>query len=196
MDYPEEQTVVDTEPAGETTAVKPGLRSMVYDTLQCVVSSLLLCILVFVFIARGIGVEKTSMLPTLEDGDRIFVSNLFYTPTNGDIIVFRKDSYRREPLVKRIIATGGQVVDIDFESGIVTVDGEALVEDYIAELTHERSNFMGPVTVPEGQLFVMGDNRNRSLDSRSTDIGFVDKRNIIGKVYFIVMPFSNMKKVG
>jgi len=196
MDRPEEQTVVDLEPAGEAALIKYGRRSAVYDMLQCIVSSLLLCVLAFVFIARGIGVEKTSMLPTLEDGDRIFVSNLFYTPSNGDIIVFRKDSYRREPLVKRIIATEGQVVDIDFENGIVTVDGEALAEDYIAELTHERFNFTGPLTVPEGQLFVMGDNRNRSLDSRDADIGFVDERYIIGKVYFIVMPFSNMKKVG
>ena len=126
-------------------------------------------------------VVGSSMYPTLEDGDKIIVSNLFYTPKQGDIVVFRKDEYREEPLVKRIIAVEGQTVDIDFERGIVYVDGEPL----------DPENFIGPVEVPEGCIFVMGDNRNASTDSRTTEIGMVDERCIMGKVYFTVFPLKN-----
>jgi len=197
MDNHENQIGLDNV-SGEAAAMaaKPGYKSEIYDWLQCVVSALLFCILFFVFVARIIGVVGTSMMPTLENGDRVFISNAFYEPRNGDIVVFRKEAFRREPLVKRVIAVGGQEVDIDFENGIVTVDGKILQEDYIADLTRTRLNFAGPLTVPEGQLFVMGDNRNDSLDSRYTSIGLVDERYIMGKVYFVVMPFSNMKKVG
>ena len=197
MDNHEKQIEFDNVPdSGPTAAARSGYKSEIYDWLQCVVSALLFCILFFVFVARIIGVVGTSMFPTLENGDRVFISNAFYEPGNGDIVVFRKEAFRREPLVKRVIAVGGQEVDIDFENGVVTVDGKILQEDYIADLTRTRLNFTGPLTVPEGQLFVMGDNRNDSLDSRYTSIGLVDERYIMGKVYFVVMPFSNIKKVG
>ena len=88
-------------------------------------------------------------VPTLENGDKILVSNLFYKPKQGDIVVFRKDEYREEPLVKRIIAVEGQTVDIDFNLGIVYVDGEALDEPYIAEATANPEDFIGPVKVDE-----------------------------------------------
>ena len=180
----------------ESMPAKPSYRSEIYDWLQCVVTALLFCVLVFVFIARVIGVVGTSMQPTLENGDKVFISNLFYEPKNGDIIVFRKESFRKEPLVKRVIATEGQTIDIDFERGVVTVDGVELQEDYIAALTQTKLDFQGPITIPEGQLFVMGDNRNGSRDSRDSNIGLVDERYVMGKVYFVVMPFSNIKSVG
>ncbi|MGI5935228.1 MAG: signal peptidase I [Oscillospiraceae bacterium] len=169
------------------------LLSEIYDWIQCLVSALLICVLVFVFFVRMIDVVGHSMEPTLNDSDKVIISDLFYTPKSGDIVVLRLESFRKEPIVKRIIATEGQTVDIDFENGIVYVDGQALEEDYTAEATFTRLDFYGPVTVPEGKVFVMGDNRNNSTDSRDDRIGFIDERYIMGKVYWIVFP---LKKFG
>ncbi len=166
-------------------------RSDIYDWLQCIVMAIVICVLFFSFVVRLVDVDGSSMYPTLEDGDKIIISNLFYTPKQGDIIVFRKDEYREEPLVKRIIAVEGQTVDIDFDLGIVYVDGEALDEPYIAEPTADQEDFVGPVVVKEGCIFVMGDNRNASTDSRTSSIGMVDTRCIMGKVYFTVFPLKN-----
>ncbi len=168
-----------------------SVRSDIYDWLQCIVMAIVICVLFFSFIVRLVDVVGSSMYPTLENGDKILVSNLFYTPKQGDIVVFRKDEYREEPLVKRIIAVGGQTVDIDYETGTVYVDGEPLDEPYIAEPATDPENFIGPVEVPEGCIFVMGDNRNASTDSRTTEIGMVDERCIMGKVYFTVFPLKN-----
>ena len=166
-------------------------RSDIYDWLQCIVMAIVICVLFFSFIVRLVDVVGNSMYPTLENGDKILVSNLFYKPKQGDIVVFRKDEYREEPLVKRIIAVEGQTVDIDFNLGIVYVDGEALDEPYIAEATANPEDFIGPVKVDEGCVFVMGDNLNASTDSRTSDIGMVDERCIMGKVYFTVFPLKN-----
>ena len=185
----------DAVPVGGGESAGPRYRAEIYDWMQSLVFTLLVCVLAFVFLARLTDVDGDSMLPTLHDEDKLFVSNLFYTPQRGDIVIFRKDSYREEPLVKRIIAVGGETVDIDFERGIVTVDGVELREDYIAELTNRPGDFKDPVTVPEGHVFVMGDNRNKSNDSRYDVIGVVDERYILGKVYFVVLPFSSMKRV-
>ena len=127
------------------------------------------------------------MYSTLHDGDKLFTSNLFYTPEQGDIIILRTPSYN-EPLVKRVIAVEGQTVDIDFNTGVVYVDGEALDEPYTYEPTYLSNGFEGPVTVPEGMVFVMGDNRNNSNDSRHPAIGCIDNRAILGKVYMILIP--------
>lgn len=159
-----------------------------YDWVQCIISALLCGILIFMFVGRVIGVYGTSMLPTLMHGDMAIISNLLYTPQNGDIVIIQKDSFDEDPIVKRIIATEGQTVDIDFESGIVYVDGKALEEEYVNSLTFTRLDFTGEVTVPENCVFVLGDNRNASNDSRDQNIGMVDERCIIGKVYLIIFP--------
>ena len=177
--------------AGNGAVEQDSLRGEVYDWIQCVVAALVVCVLLFSFAVRLVDVVGNSMYPTLENGDKVIVSNLFYEPEQGDIIVFRKDEYRPEPLVKRVIAVGGQTVDIDFDLGIVYVDGEALDEPYIAELTTDPIDFAGPVEVPEGSVFVMGDNRNYSTDSRYSQIGCVDVRSIMGKVYYTVFPIKN-----
>jgi signal peptidase I len=153
------------------------------------------CVLLFVFVVRMVDVVGTSMVPTLQDNDKMIVSNILYTPKQGDIIVFKKTEFKDEALVKRVIATAGQTVDIDFNRGIVYVDGTALDEPYIAELTTNQIDFVGPQTVPEGCVFVMGDNRNKSTDSRDSRIGMVDTRLVIGKVYLTVFPFSNFGSV-
>ena len=128
------------------------------------------------------------MFPTLLDGDRVVTSRLFYTPQCGDIVVVQTDTFGPKAIVKRVIATGGQTVDIDFEKGIVYVDGVALNEEYTAELTLTQEDFSGPITVPEGCLFLMGDNRNASTDSRSSRVGMVDERCVLGKVWAIALP--------
>ena len=171
-------------------------RNEIYDWIQCVVVALVICVLLFSFFARLIDVIGPSMYPTLEDGDKVLVSNLFYTAKQGDIVIFRKDAYKDEPLVKRIIAVEGQTVDIDFDMGIVYVDGEAIEETYIAELTTgERYDFDGPVTVPKNCVFVLGDNRRHSTDSRYSVIGMIDERCIMGKVYFSIYPLKNFGSV-
>lgn len=167
-------------------------KKEIYDWVQCAVVALLCCMIAFVFVAQSIGVIGTSMLPTLHDGDKVIASNLFYTPSAGDIIILTKSSFSDEPIVKRVIATEGQTVDIDFDKGEVRVDGVPLEEDYIAELTRRALDFKGPVTVPEGCVFVMGDNRNGSTDSRDSRIGMVDTRCILGKVYAIISPLGRL----
>lgn len=175
-------------------ALPPELRARreAYDWIQCLLTALIICVVLFVFFIRIIDVSGTSMNPTLNNGDKMLVSDLFYTPRAGDIVVFKSDTYDPDKaLVKRIIATEGQQVNIDFENGIVYVDGVALEEDYILEKTTNKLDFIGPQEVPEGCVFVMGDNRNASTDSRKSEIGMVDSRQILGRVYFVLFPLDS-----
>lgn len=147
--------------------------------------------LTFMLLFRIVVVSGSSMYNTLLDGDwLLLVSNVFYNePEYGDIIVARKDSFRDgEPIIKRVIATEGQTVDIDFLNGIVYVDGVALEEDYIFTPTTNEEGMQFPLTVEEGCIFVMGDNRGRSLDSRDPEIGLVDEREILGRALFLLFP--------
>ena len=176
----------------ENKKEKTNGESEALDWLQCIVSALVVCILLFTFVFRVIGVVGSSMVPTLENGDRLIVSKLFLEPKYGDIVVLRKREFKEEPIIKRVIATEGQTVDIDFDEGVVYVDNVALDEPYVNALVHEREDFTEPITVPEGCIFVMGDNRNRSTDSRYASIGCVDERLLIGKAYFRLFPFSKI----
>lgn len=165
-----------------------------YDWVEIFVGTMSIILLVFTFIIRIAYVDGPSMNPTLTDGETLAVSNLFYTPKQGDIVVFQDpDSSVEGGVVKRVIATEGQVVDIDFENWKVSVDGVILDEPYInyVEGYPMRSfEVEFPMTVPEGEIFVLGDNRNQSNDSRSTDIGCVDTRFIFGKVLFRITPLN------
>ena len=166
------------------------LRMEIYDWLQCIVSAIICGIFIFVFIGRTIGVDGNSMMQTLHNNDRVIMSNFFYTPKQGDIIVFQTstDSFGGTPLVKRVIAVAGQTIAIDFQTGDVFVDGKLQDEPYINELTHTRIHFSGEETVPEGCVFVMGDNRNHSSDSRDSRVGMVDTRYILGRVLVVAIP--------
>ena len=172
----------------ETQEVSPEKEEGrdLYEWAQALVCSVLL----FTFVIRLIGVDGHSMVPTLQDGDRLLVLNAMLDNDYeyGDIVVLRKDTFLEEPIVKRVIATEGQTVDIDFVSGAVYVDGELLEEDYINEPTYVEEGTEFPLTVPEGSIFVMGDNRNHSSDSRSSDLGTVDTRYVIGKAVFLLFP--------
>ena len=152
---------------------------------------MLFMIAVFLVAFRIIVVSGPSMYDTLLDGDYILLlSNVFYhDPQYGDIVVASKESFDDgKPIIKRVIATEGQTVDIDFAQGIVYVDGVALQEDYTYTPTNVEEGMQFPLIVEEGCVFLMGDNRNGSLDSRSTQIGMVDKRELLGKALFLMLP--------
>ena len=163
-------------------------RAEVYDWIQCIIFALVFCVLLFVFAVRMVNVVGHSMVPTLEQSDKVVISNLFYHPKQGDVVVLRKQTLMEEPIVQRIIATEGQTVDIDFNLGQVYVDGELLDEDYINDYTYREEGTVFPLTVPEGEVFLMGDNRNHSNDSRDSSLGTVDTRLLIGKAVFLVFP--------
>ena len=149
--------------------------------------------LIFLLLFRMVIVSGSSMYDTLRDGDwLILISNVFYQePEYGDIIVASKDSYNDgEAIVKRVIATEGQIVDIDFNAGIVYVDGVALDEPYTYTPTNIHEGLTFPLLVRENCIFAMGDNRNVSKDSRHPDIGLIDKREILGKAIVLLLPGS------
>ena len=162
-----------------------------YEWVQSLVGSVLVVVAIFAFVIRMMGVDGHSMLNTLQHGDRLLVVNsmLYHDYKYGDIVILRKNGvFDDDPIVKRVIAVEGQTVDIDFAEGIVYVDGEALEEDYIREPTYTAEGTEFPLTVPEGSIFVMGDNRNGSSDSRDYRLGTVDTRYVIGKAAFLIFP--------
>lgn len=179
----------------ENTKKKKVKEVLEYAESLTVVFAVML--LIFTFIARPATVDGESMLPTLRNGERLVISNLFYEPAPGDIVVLCGEADREEGrnLIKRIIAVGGQTIDIDFETGEVTVDGEVLDEPYILERTHLDEGTEFPLTVPEGEVFVMGDNRNASRDSRSLSVGTVKEEYIVGRVLFRFFPFDRFGTV-
>ena len=162
-----------------------------YEWVQSLVGSVLVVVAIFTFVIRMMGVDGHSMLNTLQHGDRLLVVNsmLYHDYKYGDIVILRKNGvFDDDPIVKRVIAVEGQTVDIDFAEGIVYVDGEALDEDYIREPTYTAEGTEFPRTGPEGSIFVMGDNRNGSSDSRDYRLGTVDTRYVIGKAAFLIFP--------
>lgn len=189
-DSEENEETADSDADDEAKSQK--VRLELYDWVQCFVTALICGILIFVFVGRTIGVDGVSMMNTLRHNDRVIMHNVFYTPKRGDVIVFQSKSEERFhhiPLVKRVIATAGDTIDIDFTTGDVYLNGRIIDEDrYIRTVTTNSEGFVGPVTVPDGYVFVMGDNRNSSSDSRDSDVGFVDTRYILGHVVFLLVP--------
>ena len=173
-----------------------------FDWIQTIISSLVLVSLLFSFVARVIGVVGPSMEATLFTGQKVLISNLFYTPEPGDVIVFTKKNIHLdlsigpddEPLVKRVIAVEGQTVDIDMVNGLVSVDGVTLDEPYIKSPTTSAGNLKYPYLVQPGMVFVMGDNRGQSSDSRS--FGPIDTRYILGRVLLRVWPLHDFGPLG
>lgn len=173
---------------------KQGVLSYLHD-LVCLVA---IVVLLFSLCFRVVVVSGPSMNDTLVDGDwLLLVGNVLYRqPQQGDVIVASKESFDDgAPIIKRVIALEGQTVDIDFEKGVVYVDGNALSEPYISTLTTIDEGMPFPLVVSEGCVFVMGDNRENSKDSRSLEIGLVDKREILGKALFLFLPGSNHGRV-
>lgn len=162
----------------------------VYDFADVLVSAVLVIFLLFTFCFRLVGVEGPSMQPTLHNGDKLVVSSIPYNPKNGDVVIITQPNVYNEPIVKRVIATEGQIVNIDFEKGEVMVDGVVLDEPYINMKTTRYYDVAFPVKVPEGCIFVLGDNRSHSTDSRSSSIGFIKKEYVLGKVLGRISPIG------
>jgi len=163
-----------------------------YDALVFALAAL---VLIFAFCVRVVVVDGHSMEPTLHEHDRLLVQSTFYEPQRGDVVVVDGYINYGKPLVKRVIAVGGDTVDIDAEQGIVYVNGEALDEPYTAEPTYTEGNIGFPLTVPEGQLFLMGDNRQHSTDSRFVSVGLIDERDILGKVLWRIFPLNAFGRI-
>lgn len=177
---------------------KRDSASGLYEWVEALLLAVVLVVLIFTFLWRVVTVDGPSMQPTLHNGDKLVLySQAYRNPQQGDIVVITQPNSRNEPLIKRIVAKEGQTVDIDFEQGTVTVDGTVLQEDYIQEPTHNPTSapVSFPLTVPKGCVFVLGDNRNNSTDSRSREIGLIDERYILGKAVFRLFPIDSFGTV-
>ncbi len=172
--------------AGETAAGKSFLIA-VYEYAETILVAMLLLVLLFTFVFRVAGVVGDSMLPTLQTQERLILTTHFYEPSRGDIVVI--DRYTQEPLIKRVIGVAGDTILIDGVNGIVYRNGEALVEKYVSGPTSPKE-MEGEVVIPEGYIFVLGDNRGVSKDSRSAEIGLVDTEDVVGKAVLRVWPLN------
>ena len=181
----EQESDLLAPPEALEDADRPDAVTSLYEWIEAAVFSLVVVVLVFTFLFRIVGVDGRSMQTTLMNRDLLILSVLPYTPERGDIVVINR--YTKEPLVKRIIAVENDTLSIDEESHKVILNGEVLAESYIQVPTYPEG-LNGTVTVPEGKVFVMGDNRIASLDSR--DLGFIDENDIMGKAVFRIFPFD------
>ncbi len=180
----------EEKPNNDKIKEKKTLWHFVYEWLDSLVFAIILILLVFVFAVRIVGVVGESMLPTLNNGDWLTVSAINKSIDRGDIVVVTQPNNLNEPLIKRVIAVGGDIIDINRFNGEVTVNGEVIHEPYIAAPIMKMGDFKGPVKIPEGYVFVMGDNRNESLDSRFNEIGIIDERYILGVANSRIFPFG------
>ena len=169
---------------------KKKIFKEVYDWLESAIMAVIFVVLLFTFVGRTSVVSGQSMIQTLQNGEMLLISRLGGSFEQGDIVVATKPYSHNEPIIKRVIATEGQTVDIDFNKGLVYVNGDLLDEPYVNTPTNRRYDQRFPMIVPEGHIFLLGDNRNGSYDSRAEEIGFVDERYIMGKAYYRVLPFS------
>lgn len=194
-----ENTALSPVPSDE-----PKLAASIYDWVETFCYAMALMVVLFLLVCRYVTVDGDSMRETLHDSDKLIISDLGYTPETGDIVVVKVPAYQN-PIIKRVIATEGQEVEIDFENWTVKVDGVLLEEDYInRDVNYDGINddhlqwMAGPqtnervlrFTVEPGKLFVMGDNRNHSTDSRFSIVGQVDERQVLGRVLLRLFPFS------
>lgn len=208
-----EENITEPETGEKRKKEKKPIIREAFDWVEIIAFSLAFVLLMFSYVARQARVDGGSMKETFHDGESIIISNLFYTPKQGDIIVFQVPNSRLtdEPIIKRVIAVGGQTVYIDFENWKVYVYDDAslsveqvlatvepLDEPYIEAMrkseysgyTMNRGSYTYPLTVEEGKLFCMGDNRNGSTDSRFSYLGQIDQRYVLGKVLFRIWPMT------
>ncbi|MDD3693143.1 MAG: signal peptidase I [Oscillospiraceae bacterium] len=174
----------------DSLSFKMKLAAAVYEWIEAAIYSLICVILAFIFVFRIVGVDGPSMQPTLYNGERLVLVTFMYKPQRGDIVVI--DRYTQEPLVKRIIALGGDRIAILPDTGEVVVNGVVLEEEYAKGKTVQRDFGVGTKVVPKGYVFVLGDNRENSKDSRSSDVGFVSEKDLVGKAIFRFHPIKRL----
>lgn len=194
----ENNEYTENAPAAENAKKKneenEGIAGFVYDVVYMLAFAMVMVALCFILFFRTVSVDGSSMYPTLHDKDRILLTAYYPEPKYGDIVVTcRPSDVMPDTLIKRVIAVGGQTVDMDFEQGIVYVDGVALDEPYINRPFTDREDFKGEITVPEGYVFIMGDNRNESTDSRDNRVGFMPEDYIMGKALIRLSPWGQFK---
>ena len=196
---------VVSEPKNRKTALE------ILEWLEILVTAIIAVVVIFSLLFRVATIDGDSMKNTLFGGnkltgavaDKVIITNLMYEPKQGDIVVVSRNiensvegqSRSNSPIIKRVIAVGGQTVNIDFDEGIVYVDGKALEEDYTSTPTTNKADVQFPLYVPEGYIFVLGDNRAESLDSRYSQIGengLIDTRYVLGHAVFRIYPFDRI----
>lgn len=193
VDITTEETVTEIkQEAKKAEKKKNSFHLSVYDMVSIIMSSFIIIAVVFTFAFRLVGVKGSSMTDTLQDGNWLLTVNK-ESYERGDIVVITEPNFFDEPLIKRVIAKGGETVNIDFSTSTVYVDGVALKEPYTREdyILKKLDDIEFPYTVPEGHLFCMGDNRNGSTDSRSNLIGPLDERYVLGKAVIRILPFGD-----
>ena len=201
-----EESIPDSSSKARFTVANPeSVSAGIYDWIRCVIFAVSIVVFCLTFVFRLVEVDGKSMMDTLENSDKVIVTNLFYSPHNNDIIVISHATNYNKPIIKRVIGMEGQTVKLDFENEKVFIDGVELSEPYIKGTTfsgngRKDSSYLEPdadgtFTVPEGKLFVLGDNRAVSLDSRSPEIGLIDVKDVIGKAQFVVFPFNRFGNV-
>lgn len=168
----------------------PFLASFLFDVTDSVKGAVLVVFLIFALMFRAVGVDGDSMNPTLHDEDWVAVAGAVTEFERGDIVIINQPWARNVPIIKRVIAVGGDTINIDFDKREVYVNGMKLDEPYILEPTWLEYDIEFPLTVDEGKLFVMGDNRNDSIDSRSSQIGLIDERYVLGKALIRIFPLG------
>lgn len=175
------------------TMSSEGTMAGFFDWVRCILFAISIVVICLTFVFRLVDVDGSSMDDTLATKDKVIVTNFFYTPKNNDIVVISHGTEYPNPIIKRVIATEGQTVKLDYENNRIIVDGIVIDEPYIKGTTFSGNygDNVIPEVIPEGKLFVLGDNRKVSLDSRSTEIGLVDVENVIGKAQFVAFPFND-----
>ncbi|WP_405354047.1 signal peptidase I [Ruminococcus sp.] len=172
-----------------------GGASNFYDWIKSILFALVIVIFCLNFFFRLVDVKGTSMVETLQNGDKLVVTNFNYTPKTNDIVVISHGKEYTEPIVKRVIATAGQTLKLDYENDRILVDGVVLDEPYldVSTFCNVEADYEIPEVIPDGMIFVMGDNRGVSMDSRDSRIGLISVDNVIGKAQLVVYPFSEFK---
>lgn len=176
---------------------KRTLSKTVVEFISVIATSIVAIMLIFTFAFRIVGVSGPSMMNTLINGDWLLVSAFITEPERGDIVIITQPNSFNEPIVKRVIAVGGDTIDIDFDKATVSINGKVINEPYLGSpTTNDEHAWQYPLTLKEGQVFVMGDNRQHSSDSRSPDIGLIDENYILGQVLLRFSPISEFKIFG